>query len=225
MGTRLRPIIGEGTSKTMVEYDDQPLLSRTVDALARRGITDITIVVSYMKEQIMDFFGDGSKFGVNITYAHQENPKGGTANALKCAKNNDEKFLVIYGDNIFDYALLDELLKVKNKFDGMLCCKTVSNPQIFGVLEVEDDIVKRITEKSPNPPSNLALAGIFVLPNEIFSAIDETKLSPRGEYELTESIQILINRGRRIGYLVANSYWLDPANKEDILKAQQLTKK
>jgi dTDP-glucose pyrophosphorylase len=224
MGTRLRPIIGEGKSKTMLEYAKQPLLLRTIDALRERNITEITMVVNYVKEQIMDFFGDGSKFGVKINYVVQPNAKGGTADALRYAKNDDEKFLVIYGDNIFDYRILDELMKVEKNFDGVLCCKSVRKPQMFGVLEVENNLVKRITEKSPNPPSNLALAGIFVLPNEIFSAIDETKISPRGEYELTDSIQILINRGRKIGYMRVNGYWLDPASKEDILRAQQLVK-
>lgn len=222
MGTRLKPIIGEGKSKTMLEYANQPLLLRTIEALRDRKITEITMVVNYMKEQIMSFFGDGSKFNVKINYAHQENAKGGTADALRYAKNNDDKFLVIYGDNIFDYRILDELMEMEKNFDGVLCCKEVDNPQMFGVLEIENGLVKRITEKSSSPPSNLALAGIFVLPREIFSAIEETKISPRNEYELTDSIQILINRGKKIGFMRVNGYWLDPASKEDILKAQQL---
>lgn len=227
IGSRLKPIIGSDKSKTMLEYGDQPLLRRTIDALSSRDVKEIVMVVGHLKEKLMGYFGDGSKFGVKIDYVVQENPKGGTADALKQAKEKikDEKFIVIYGDNIFDYAILDEVLKKENGFDGLLCCKEVDNPQIFGTLEVADGLVKKITEKSPNPPSNLALTGIFILPNEIFSAIDETKISPRGELELTESIQILINRGRKISYIVAKSYWIDPSTKEELVRAQQLVTK
>jgi bifunctional UDP-N-acetylglucosamine pyrophosphorylase/glucosamine-1-phosphate N-acetyltransferase len=226
VGSRLKKHIGSGTSKTMVQYGDRPLLHRTVDMLRERGVDEIVIVVNYMKDQIMGHFGDGSGFGVKINYAHQENPKGGTADAVRQAegKINDDKFVVIYGDNVFHPNIVDAVLSKSKDFHGVLSCKRVDNPKEFGVLETEGPHVKRITEKSENPPSNLALAGIFVLPNEIFQAIRKTKLSSRGEYELTDSIQILIDEGKKIGFIEVDKFWIDPASKEDLEKAQQLVK-
>jgi len=222
-GSRLRPIIGEGKQKVMYEYSNKPLLHRTIDMLKEKGYTDIILVVSHLKEQIIDYFGDGKKFGVNIEYVVQENPKGGTADATKTAREkiNDNQFLLIYGDNVFSSETLDDLINKHDHFDGILCGHEVENPQKFGVLQVNGVKVEKIIEKPINPPSNLVMTGLFILPKEIFSAIDETKLSPRGEYELTESIQILIDKGKKFGYTTTN-LWYDPRDKEEINKANEI---
>lgn len=224
MGTRLKPHIGNDRQKTMLRYSQKPLLQRTVEILRDKGFKEIVMVVNYMKEQIMDYFGDGSGFGVGIEYVVQQNPKGGTADAVRCVKDkiDGKNFLLIYGDNIFEHEVLEPVLKKDGHFDGVLCGKQVDNPQMFGVLQVDGLHVKRIIEKPAIPPSNIALAGIFVLPYEIFDAIQETGLSPRGEYELTESIQKLIDKGRKFGFVIAEGYWMDPRNKEEIELADKL---
>lgn len=225
MGTRLRPFVGDN-QKTMTKYSEKPLLQRTIDVLREKGFKEIVLVVNYMKEQIMEFFGDGSNFGVKIEYAVQQNPKGGTADAVKCVRNkiHDDKFLLIYGDNVFDSAILDALMKKLDHFSGILCGKQVENPSKFGIMQVDGLHVKRIIEKPEVPPSNLALTGLFILPKDIFRAIDETKLSSRGEYELTESIQILINEGYEFGFVIAEGFWLDPRDQNEINMADVFLK-
>lgn len=226
MGTRLKPFIGDGKQKTMLEYSEKPLLQRTVEILRDRGFGEIVMVVSYMKEHVMEFFGDGSDLGVKIDYATQQNPKGGTADAVRYAREKiaDDQFLLVYGDNIFDPKILDSILRKKGHFHGVLCGKQVEDPAKFGIMQVDGLHVKKIIEKPEIPPSNLALTGLFVLPSEIFSAIDKTKVSPRGEYELTDSIQILIDKGLNFGFVVAEGFWFDPRNMEEIEKVKILLK-
>lgn len=225
MGTRLRPVIGDN-QKTMVKYSQKPLLQRTVEVLREKGLRDIVIVVNYMKEQIMEFFGDGSAFDVRVEYVHQQNPKGGTADAVRCVseKIDGDKFVLIYGDNVFDKRILDSILKKSAHFDGVLCGKTVDNPSKFGIMQVDGLHVKKIIEKPEVPPSNLALTGLFVLPRDIFRAIEQTKLSTRGEYELTESIQILIDEGFKFGFQIAEGFWIDPRDQGEMTMADDFLK-
>lgn len=224
VGTRLQQVIGNN-QKVMLEYSGRPLLQRTIEMLKERGINEIIVVVGYQKEKIMDYFGDGRRFGVHIEYVFQKHPKGGTADATGYAKEKiNDKFLLIYGDNIFDANTLDSLLAMSNDFDGVMCGKRVDNPSNYGILEIKDGRVMRIYEKPEIPVSNIANTGIFILPKEIFSAIEKTGLSPRGEYELTDSIQILIDKGLNIGCLVSSDFWSDPRNKEEIDQANAMMK-
>lgn len=227
MGTRLRPIIGNDNLKVMLKYSDKPLLYRTVELLRDHGIKEIIFVVSHMKHKIIEYFGDGKNFGVKIDYAFQENPKGGTADAVMAAKNkiNEDNFILLYGDNVFDESSIEKLLNSRFGFDGVLCTKEVENPSKFGILEVNGTFVKKIHEKPEVPPTNLAMTGLFILPKEIFSATEKTKLSPRGEYELTDSIQILIDSGMKIGYCKLSGFWLDPRDKNEIEQAKKLISK
>ncbi len=223
VGTRLQPIIGNNNLKVMLEYSDKPLLQRTIEILKEKGIKDIVLVVSYHKEKIMEYFGNGSKFGANIEYVFQKHPKGGTADAVSYAKEKigNEKFLLIYGDNIFHPNTLERLLEASKNFDGVMCGKEVENPSNYGILEIQNGKVEKIHEKPENPPSNIANTGLFVLPKEIFSAIEQTALSPTGEYYLTDSIQILINKGFAIGCVVAEEFWSDPRNAQEIEEAKK----
>ncbi len=226
MGTRLRPVIGEN-QKTMVKYSEKPLLHRTMDVLKDKGITEVVIVVNYMKEQIMEYFGDGYEMGMKIEYVVQQNPKGGTADAVRCARHkiDDDKFVLIYGDNVFHPGILDSILEKAGHFDGVLCGKMVENPSKFGIMQVDGLHVKKIMEKPEIPPSNLAMTGLFVLPKEIFDAIDETGLSPRGEYELTDSIQIMIHGGTKFGFVITEGFWIDPRDQDEIKMADVFLQK
>jgi dTDP-glucose pyrophosphorylase len=227
LGTRLRSVIGENLQKTMMRYGNTPLLERTIRILKEKNITDIVIVVSYLKEQIMNYFGDGKKFGVRIEYVLQKNPKGGTADATYCAKEkiSDEKFLLIYGDNIFHPATLEKLLSQSKNFDGVLAVKEVEDPSKFGVIELDGIYVKKIHEKPSEPPTNLALTGLFILPREIFEAIEKTPLSSRGEYELTDSIQLLCDAGKKIGHIKVEEFWFDPRDEKEIELAKKFLNK
>lgn len=225
IGTRLKPLT-DVVPKVMVHLVDRPLLQNLIEILKENGIKDIFLVVSYKKEMIQDYFKDGSKFGVTINYLFQDYYKGGTADALRYAKGRieDEKFVVVYGDLVFEPKVLAEVLKKSKDFDGVLTAKEVEDPKRFGVFEVENGVVKKIHEKSVSPPSNLANAGIYVFPKEIFQAVDETKISPRGEYELTDSIQILINKGFKFGLVEIKGFWSDVGTIDELERAKEFVR-
>lgn len=220
VGTRLQPVIGE-IPKSMLEFNGKPLLEYTLNVLKARDVNEYVIVVNFKREMIQQYFGDGSRFGVNIRYVVQDNPKGGTADAVSYAdeKISDKKFFVIYGDNAFDPAILDAILEKAADYDGVICGKEMDIDKIrnrYGSLIIEKDLVKGIAEKSPNPPSNLAFTGLMILPDATFNAIRKTPLSPRGEKELTTSIGMLADNDYRFGYVAMRIFWNDPGTKEDL---------
>ncbi len=224
LSIRMREIKGIDEQKTMIKYSEKPLLQRNIEIIRDNGIKDIIIVVNYMKNVIKNYFGNGEKFNVNIEYVEQENPKKGTANAVLCVESKiNNNFLLIYGDNVFDSKIISNILKI-NDCDGVLCVKNLENPKNFGVIKTDGENVKEIIEKPEKIISNLALTGIFILPIEIFESIKKTKISKRGEYELPESIQILINEGFKFKFIEIDNYWFDPRNEEEINEINLLLK-
>ena len=208
-GTRLLPLT-EKTHKGLLLIGDKPLLEHTINSLVENKIRDIFLVVNYRKEDIMNHFGDGSKFDIKINYLYQENPKGGTADAVRCAKGKvKESFILLNGDIFSKPTVIKKLIENYFGCNGLIICKKVKNPQEFGVFKIEDNRIVKIFEKSKNPPSDIANLGIYVLPEEIFDAIDKTPLSERGEYELTDSIQILIDRGSNFKPIIVDEYMID----------------
>jgi len=200
--------------KVMLEIDKKPILEKIIKGLKDNGIEEIILVVNYKKEKIIDYFGDGSDLGVKIKYAVQKEPLG-TADALRYVESHiDENyFLLIYGDQLFDFNIISEL---KNCSRPMICITKVKNPEEFGIIEIKNDKVIKILEKVKNPSSNLINTGIYILPKKIFKEIKNTKKSKRGEYELTDSIQSLMNKGMSFGYLKIEN-WLSIGTKEDYL--------
>jgi bifunctional UDP-N-acetylglucosamine pyrophosphorylase/glucosamine-1-phosphate N-acetyltransferase len=220
-GTRLLPLT-ENIHKGLLLIGDKPLLEHTINALSENNIREIFLVVNHRKEDIMNYFGDGSKFGVKISYLYQKNPKGGTADAVRCAKEKvDESFILLNGDIFFHPSIIRKLIESYVDCDGLIACKEVKNPQEFGVLKVENGNIVRIFEKSHDPPSNLANLGIYLLPEKIFDAIEKTPLSKRGEYELTDSIQILIDKGFKFKPIIDDEFWIDIGRVSDYEKAKE----
>lgn len=226
LGTRLRHIIGEDIPKVMVNLNGKPLLQYTVEILKSKGIREIIIIVHHKKEKIINFFRDGKEFGLSINYFDQENPKGGTADAVNYARKKitDEKFLLLYGDNVFDPDIIDKILKEHSKFDGLIAVKEMQDVSKYGVVEVENNRVVRIVEKPETPISNLVLTGLFVLPSAIFGFIDKVKPSKRNERELTDAIQLLINSGFKIGYIKTQGFWMDPRDAKELEVAKQFVR-
>lgn len=222
IGKRLKAIT-QSIPKSMIEIKGKPILQKIIEDLRDFEINEIVIVVGYMKEKIIDYFGDGSNFGMKIEYAFQKE-RLGTADALKYAaeKIKDNKFLVVYGDLFFEPEILKEMINEVENCDGVICVKCVDNPKEFGVLEVNGKKIKRIVEKSVNPPSNLVNAGVYILPKEIFSAIEQTKLSQRGEHELTDSIQILIDKGFNFHFCDMKNLWVDVGTMERLEEAKRI---
>jgi len=221
-GTRLKDLTND-QPKVMVKIFGKPMLQYLVETLAKKGIRDLVFVVSYKKDAIMNYFGDGRKFGVSIDYVVQQNCKGGTADALRYAKEKitEDKFFLVYGDNVFDPDVIDEMVKECKSCDGVVCGKEVDNPALYGVLKLDDGRLVKIIEKPKKPPSNLVLGGIFIMPKQIFAAIEETKLSPRGEYELTDSIQILIRKGLKFNCIRMKGFWKDVGTAKELEQAKE----
>ena len=221
LGTRLLPLT-TNIHKGLLLIGDRPLLEHAINALAENKIRDIFLIVCHRKEQIEKYFGDGSKFNVHIDYLHQENPKGGTADAVRCAKGKIEgNFLLLNGDLFFHPSIIKKLIESFDGCDGLIACKEVKNPQEFGILKIENRKIVRIFEKTQNPPSNFANLGIYILPEKIFEAIDQTSLSKRGEYELTDSIQILIDKGFKFKPVFVDEFWIDIGRISDYEKAKE----
>jgi bifunctional UDP-N-acetylglucosamine pyrophosphorylase/glucosamine-1-phosphate N-acetyltransferase len=225
LGTRLQPVIGE-VPKSMLRFNGKPLLEYTLNALKECGIESATLIVNFQAKIIRDYFKDGSKFGMKIDYIFQKNPKGGTSDAVSYGegKVGGEQFFVIYGDNAFDPKILDGILAKAARYDGVLCGNEMKDVRQYGTFKIEADLVKEIAEKSSNPPSKIVFTGLMILPKEIFDSIRKTPLSSRGEKELTTSITLSANNGKRFGFFVTKEFWMDPRNQEDLEEIEKFYK-
>ncbi|MGB9980411.1 bifunctional sugar-1-phosphate nucleotidylyltransferase/acetyltransferase [Methanobacterium sp.] len=223
-GTRMRPLTLT-RPKTMLQVGGKPILQYNLEALRDSGIKDIIMVVGYKKEAIEDYFKDGSSFGVSITYITQEK-RLGTAHAINSVHDeiNDE-FIVLNGDIIVDPELIVDLIAryESEKSSSILMLTEVEDPSSFGVVEIENDIIKNIVEK-PAPgeaPSNLINAGIYLFDKTIFDAIDRTEKSERGEYEITDSLKIQMSENKIVRGLKSNHKWIDVGRPWELLNVNE----
>ncbi|MEL7670008.1 bifunctional sugar-1-phosphate nucleotidylyltransferase/acetyltransferase [Methanobacterium sp.] len=223
-GTRMRPLTLT-RPKTMLQVGGKPILQYNLEALRDAGIKDIIMVVGYKKEAIEDYFEDGSSFGVNIDYITQEK-RLGTAHAINsaCDMINDE-FIVLNGDIIVDPELIVDLIAKyeSEEASSILMLTEVEDPSSFGVVEIENDIIKNIIEK-PAPgeaPSNLINAGIYLFDKTIFDAIDRTEKSERGEYEITDSLKIQMSENKIVRGLKSNNKWIDVGRPWELLNVNE----
>ncbi len=220
-GTRMRPLTYT-RPKVMLPVANMPILEHLIIELKKAGIDDLVFVVGYRDEKIREYFEDGSRWGVKINYVTQRKQLG-TADALKSASHllNDE-FLMLNGDAIVGS---EDFKRILSDNAMVICVKEVPNPQDFGVVEIKDGKIVRILEKPEKPPTNLINAGVYYFKKEILGAIDKTPLSKRGEYEITDSIQIAINEGYEFRAVEINT-WIDVGYPWDLLKAnEELLKK
>lgn len=226
-GTRMRPLTTT-RPKTMLITGGKPLIQYNIESLRDAGIKDITLVVGYKKEVIEDYFGDGSEYGVNITYAVQEGQLG-TAHAIGSAEEYiDESFIVLNGDIIVSYDLIRNLIekyatRTSNNVKAVLTLIEVDDPSSYGIVSTENGKITEIIEKPSveDAPSNLANAGIYLFSPEIFDAIRKTELSKRGEYEITDSLDIELSEGWEILGLISNEKWMDVGRPWELLECNQ----
>ncbi|MBM4241353.1 MAG: glucose-1-phosphate thymidylyltransferase [Euryarchaeota archaeon] len=224
-GTRMRPLTLT-KPKTMLQVAGRPILQYNVEALRDAGIKDIIMVVGYKKENIISHFQDGTDLGVNITYITQKE-RLGTAHAIGMVRDAaDDHFLVLNGDIITRRDLIMDLLKKyesKNAASSIILTE-VEDPTSFGVVETNGDLIKNIIEKPAleEAPSKLINAGIYLFDNTIFDAIDQTKKSSRGEYEITDSIKIQINERKVILGLKSRNKWIDIGRPWELLEVNEL---
>jgi UDP-N-acetylglucosamine diphosphorylase/glucosamine-1-phosphate N-acetyltransferase len=215
-GKRMHPLT-QTRPKVMLPVMNVPLLERLIIQLKTSGVKEFYIVVGYHSEIIRNYFGDGSKWGIFIHYVNQE-IQGGTADAVRLLDGLiHELFIVSNGDILVGQKDIDTLL---NSSGNSMCTLELANVTGLGVVKVESGFITAIYEKMEIPPSNTANAGVYTFTPEIFNAIRRTPKSPRGEYEITDSIQLLINSGIKI----ANQsilQWMDCAYPWDLLNANE----
>jgi bifunctional UDP-N-acetylglucosamine pyrophosphorylase/glucosamine-1-phosphate N-acetyltransferase len=215
-GERMHPLTYT-KPKVMLPIANKPILEHLLIELKQAGFKDFILVVGYRGEMVRDYFGDGEKWGVKVEYVTQRRQLG-TAHAVKTLEGFvEEEFLLVNGDIIVG---AEEVRKILNKRPPSLGVVETEELGEMGVVEVEGGRVMRILEKSKAPPSNLANAGVYFLGEEIFDAVSRTGKSPRGEYELTDSLQLLIDDGYKICYQKLDR-WLDVSYPWDLLTANE----
>jgi len=222
-GTRLRPLTHTGP-KQLLPIANKPMSEYCLDSIKETGITDIAIIIGGIgSNKVKEYYGNGKNFGVNITYIEQDEPKG-IAHAIRLCKEfvNNEKFLVFLGDNIIQKPITDFVENFnKSDYDATVLLCEVDNPSRFGIADVENAKIVKITEKPKEPTSNLAVTGIYLLTPLIFEVIDNLKPSWRNELEITDALDNLLKQNDNIGYETITDYWKDTGTPEDILNANR----
>ena len=223
-GTRLKPLT-YARPKQLLPIANVPMSQYGLESIRDAGINEIAIIIGGNNSQkVKGFYGDGTNFGVKITYIEQDEPKG-IAHAIGLCEQfvGNEKFLVFLGDNVLLRKLSDYALEFEKSSDSakILLCE-VSNPTQFGIADIfEDGSIKKIMEKPKNPPTNLAVIGIYFLTPIIFKIIKNLQPSWRNELEITDALQILLESKNRISYNTITKYWKDTGTIEDIIDANK----
>jgi len=222
-GSRLQPLT-HTLPKQLIPIANRPVLCYIIDALQHAGIDEIGIIVSDKKELIKKKIEKEHLPGVKLTYIVQDAPLG-LAHAVKTARPflGKSDFVMVLGDNLFEEGL-DKALKIfaEGRFDAVVFLIPVDEPQRFGVAEVKDGRIISLAEKPANPRSNLAIMGIYIFRETIFPAINRISFSERGELEITDAIQQLINMGGRVATYMFSGWWLDIGRPEDVLAANRM---
>jgi glucose-1-phosphate thymidylyltransferase len=222
-GTRLRPITFT-SAKQLVPVANKPILFYGIEALAASGITEIGIVVGDTKQEIRDAVGDGSRFGVSITYIEQEAPLG-LAHAVLVSEPflGTDSFCMYLGDNLIRERLAPLVTRFRDeKPNCQILLAAVPDPTQFGVAVLKDGQVVRLVEKPKQPPSNLGLVGVYMFDATVFRAVKAIKPSARGELEITDAIQWLIDQGYVVRPHVIEGWWKDTGKLEDMLEANRI---
>jgi len=222
-GSRLYPITYTN-AKQLVPVANKPVLFRVIEAIRDAGIHDIGVVVGIddNARQIREAVGDGHQFGVAVTYIPQEAPLG-LAHAVKISQEflGDDRFVMFLGDNVIQGGISDLIRRFETSdWDSQVVLTPVDEPQHYGVAELDESgAIQKLVEKPRQPRSNLALVGIYMFSAPIFQAVHSIKPSWRGELEITDAIQWLVDNGYRVQPYVHRGWWIDTGKPIDMLEA------
>jgi glucose-1-phosphate thymidylyltransferase len=223
-GTRLRPIT-HTSAKQLVPVANKPVLFYGIEALVEAGVTEIGIIIApETGEEIREAAGDGSEFGASITYIVQDKPAG-LAHAVLTAEEfiGDSPFVMYLGDNLLRNGLRSLVSTFHDgEPDALILLTPIDDPSSYGVAELDGERIVRLIEKPKDPPSNLALVGVYLFSTSIFEAARGLEPSWRGELEITEAIQALIDDGHRVQSEIVRGWWKDTGQLADMLEANRL---
>jgi len=203
---------------------NKPILFYGIEAIRDAGITDVGIVVGDTHEEIKAAVGDGSRFGIKVTYIKQDAPLG-LAHAVKVSRGflGDDDFVMFLGDNLIKDGITPFVREFeRERPNSQILLAQVKNPQEFGVAELNGNVVVRLVEKPKDPPSNYALVGVYLFDKHIFDAVDAIQPSARGELEITDAIQHLIDSKLDVRSQVITGWWKDTGKLEDMLEANRI---
>ena len=232
-GKRLRPIT-HTSAKQLVPVANKPILFYGIEEMASAGITDIGIVIAPTTgSEIKQAVGDGSKFGVRITWISQQEPLG-LAHCVLVARDflGDDEFVMYLGDNMLESGLsafVERFVSERAAAEGskppaaQILLAHVSDPSSFGVAEIgADGQVIQLVEKPEHPPSDLALVGVYLFDQTIHEAVTKIEPSARGELEITDAIDWIISQGYRVDHEVLTGWWIDTGKKDPLLECNRL---
>lgn len=223
--TRLRPITST-INKHLIAIANKPMIFYALEKVAEAGITEVGININQGDTELPAAIGDGSRWGIHITYLEQVGGAKGLAHIIKNAKDQgflDGPFLMYLGDNVILSSIKPLVEKFNNeKLNCLLALSKVRDPQRFGVPEIRDGRIVRVAEKPSVPMSQFAITGIYVFDQHALEAVDQIKPSARGEYEITEVQQYYLDHGLAVGFEEITGWWKDTGKPEDLLEANQL---
>mgnify|MGYP001203217454 FL=1 len=225
-GTRLRPIT-HTKNKHLIPIANQPMLSYAINYMRKAQIIDIGIIINENDREIENIFGNGEQYGVNLTYIHQNSPLG-LAHVIKISEDfiGKDKFLFYLGDNILVGGVsrfIDEFNKFKSNCHLVL--SKVNDPERFGVPEIKNNKIISISEKPKNPKSDYAITGIYLYDSSIFEAVNNIKPSERGELEISDAHQYLLEKNKKITFSEITGWWKDTGKPSDLIEANKLVLK
>ncbi len=222
-GTRLYPITYT-RAKQLIPVANKPVLVRVIEAIREAGVTEIGVVVGDTADEIKESLNKRDDLGVNLTYIHQDFP-GGLAHAVKISREflGDDSFVMFLGDNVIEGGISDLIRDfANNDWNSQIVLKQVpiEKASSYGVAVLNDDgQINNLIEKPPEPPSNLALVGIYMFDKHIFDAVNDITPSARGELEITHAIQWLIDNDYRVFPHVHKGWWIDTGKATEMLEA------
>ena len=222
--TRLRPIT-QTINKHLIPLANKPMIFYAIEKIAETGVKEIGINVNVGETELQKVVGDGSRWGVNITYIEQTGGPLGIGHIIRLAKDfiGDDSFIFYLGDNI----ILGGITRFVEKFERerlncLLAVSRVRDPQRFGVPEIVDGRIVRVEEKPADPKSNFAVTGIYIYDRHVFEAAEQIQPSARGEYEISDIHTRLIEAGYAVGYEEITGWWKDTGKPDDLLEGNQL---